>query len=60
LDALRKAVDGKAPNSELKTKLADLKEARKKKQEALEKAQEDLRQLLSVRQEAIAATMGLL
>jgi hypothetical protein len=60
LDALRKAVEGKAPNSELKTKLADLKEARKKKQEALEKAQEDLRQLLSVRQEAIAATMGLL
>jgi hypothetical protein len=60
LDALRKAVEGKASNSELKTKLADLREARKKKQEALEKAQEDLRGVVTVRQEAILATMGLL
>jgi hypothetical protein len=34
--------------------------ARKKKEAALAQAQEDLRQLLSVRQEAIAVTLGLL
>jgi hypothetical protein len=60
LDALSKAVESKASNSELKARLADLKEARKKKQDALERAQDDLRQVLSVRQEAIAATLGLL
>jgi hypothetical protein len=60
LDALRKAVEGKASATELKTLLADLKEARKKKLEAFQKAQDELRQVLSVRQEAIAATLGLL
>jgi hypothetical protein len=60
LDALRKAVEGKASAAELKAKLADLKEARKKKMEAFENAQNDLRQVLSLRQEAIAATLGLL
>ena len=44
----------------MKARLADLKEARKKKQEALEKAQEDLRQVVTVRQEAVLATLGLL
>jgi len=60
LDALRKAVEGKASATELKARLADLREARKKKLEAFEKAQDELRQVLSVRQEAIAATLGLL
>ena len=60
LDALRTAIDAKATNAELKTRMAQLREARKKKETDLEKAQEDLRQILSVRQEAIAVTMGLL
>ena len=60
MESLRKAVDGKAPNSELKAKIAELNEARKRKQEDLAKAQDDLRQVLSVRQEAIASTLGLL
>ena len=60
MDALRKAVEGKASAAELKARLADLKEARKKKLAAFEKAQDELRSVLTVRQEAIAATLGLL
>ena len=60
MDSLRKAVESKAANSELKAKIAELREARKRKQDDLSKAQDDLRQVLSVRQEAIASTLGLL
>jgi hypothetical protein len=60
LDGLRKAIEAKATNAELKAKLAQLREARKKKEADLEAAQEDLRQILSIRQEAIAVTLGLL
>jgi hypothetical protein len=59
-EALRKSLDAKSPASDLKAKLAQLVEARKKKQAELQKAQDDLRQLLTVRQEAIATSMGLL
>jgi len=59
-EALQKAIDGKAPNSELKAALAKYVESRKAKQADLEKAQADLRKVLSVRQEAIAALSGLL
>ena len=58
--ALKKAIDAKAPAAELKTKLAEFKAARAKKQADLEKAREDLRQVLSVQQEAVATTFGLL
>jgi hypothetical protein len=44
----------------LKAAVQRLVEARKKKQATLEAAQGDLRKLLSVRQEAIAFSMGLL
>jgi hypothetical protein len=60
LDALRAAIDAKATSAELKAKLTQLREARKKKEADLEKAREDLRQILSIRQEAIAVTFGLL
>ena len=60
LEALQKAVESKAPADELKAKLAKLREARKEKEAALEKAQEDLRKVLSVRQEAAAVLAGLL
>lgn len=59
-DALRDAVKANAPAAEIKEKLAKLVEARKRQQVDLAKAQEQLRQLLTVRQEAIALTLGLL
>jgi hypothetical protein len=58
--ALEKAVDGKASNAELKGVLAKYQESRKAKQSELEKAQAELRKVLSVRQEALATLNGLL
>lgn len=60
IEALQKAVDGKASKEEIKDKLAKLREARKGKQADLEKAQENLKQVLSSRQEAQAVLLGLL
>ena len=57
---LQKALDAKASPDELKAKLAKFREARKVKEAALTKAQEDLRKVLTVRQEATAVSMGLL
>jgi hypothetical protein len=57
-ETLQKAIDGKASNSELKTAMTKVAEARKAKQSELEKAQADLRKVLSVRQEAIATLNG--
>jgi hypothetical protein len=59
-EALRKAIEAKAPTDELKSKLAKLREARKVKEANLETAQEELRKVLSVRQEASAVLAGLL
>jgi len=59
-EALQKAVESKASADELKAKLAQYREARKEKQAKLEKAQDELRKLFSVRQEASAVLMGLL
>ena len=59
-EALQKAVDGKASNSEMKAVIAKYQEARKAKTAELEKAQADLRSVLSVRQEAVATLDGLL
>ncbi len=59
-EALQKALEGKASNDEIKAKLASLREARKVKEANLEKAQEELRKVLTVRQEAEALLMGLL
>jgi len=58
--ALEKAIEAKAPASEIKAALAKARDARKVKEAALAKAQDDLRQVLSVRQEAQAYLLGLL
>lgn len=59
-EALQKAIDSKASADEIKTKLAAVREARKKKEAALEKAQEDLKKVLTAKQEAVAVLNGLL
>jgi hypothetical protein len=59
-DALQKAVESNAPADEIKTKLAKYRDAMKAKEAKLVKAQEDLKQVLSVKQEATAVLMGLL
>jgi len=59
-DALQKAIDAKASNAETKAALAKFTAARKAKQAELEKAQADLRKVLTPRQEAIATLNGLL
>jgi len=60
METLRKAVDAKASAAELKTLIADVKAARAKRQAELETAQEELRQILNARQEAVALSLGLL
>src|SRR5262245_36872255 len=59
-EALQRAIEAKAPNDEIKAKLAKFRESQKARQATLTAAQEDLRKLLSVRQEATAVTLGLL
>ena len=58
--ALQKAIEAKAPADEIKTKLTAVRESRKTKEVALEKAQDDLRKALSPRQEAAAVLARLL
>ena len=57
---LQTAVESHATTAELKGKLKTLQEARQAKQANLAKAQEELRQLLSTRQESIASLLGIL
>ena len=57
---LQKAIEAKASADEIKTKLAKVREARKANEAKLEAAQDDLKKVLSVRQEAVAVMMGLL
>lgn len=59
-EALQKAIDAKAPASELKSALDKYVASRKAKQAELEKAQAALRKVLSQRQEALATLNGLL
>lgn len=59
-EALQKALEAKASADEIKAKLAKYRESQKAKQATLEKAQAELRQVLSVKQEAQAVLMGLL
>ena len=59
-EALQAAIDSKASNAVVKAALAKFLDARKEKQAKLEKAREELRDVLSTRQEAIAALSGLL
>jgi hypothetical protein len=57
---LNKAIEDKAPADEVKAKLAKYRDARKAKEAAVDKAQEDLRKALNPRQEASAVLAGLL
>ena len=59
-EALRKAVEAKAPAEEIKAKLAKFREAKKAKEAVLVKAQDELKKVLSLRQEATAVMSGLL
>lgn len=58
--ALEKAVESKASASETKAALSKYMEARKAKEADLSKAQDELRKVLTVRQEAVATVNGLL
>lgn len=59
-ESLQKAIEAKASNDEIKTKLAKYRESQSTKRANLEKAQEELRKVLSLRQEANAVLLGLL
>ena len=59
-EALQAALDSGASAEDIKVKLAAYRAATKEKEAKLEKAQDDLRQLLSVKQEATAVLLGLL
>jgi hypothetical protein len=58
--ALQKAIDDKAPASDLKSKLAAVRAETKETEAKLDAAQEDLKAVLTSRQEAIAVANGLL
>ena len=57
---LKKALDAKAPNAEIKVKLVAVVDEHQVKETALLQAQEALRKVLSVRQEGLAVLNGLL
>lgn len=58
--ALQQSVEAKAPAQEIKPRLARVRELLKVRQEKLANAREELRAVLSSRQEAIAVLNGLL
>ena len=60
VERLQNYVDSNAPTEQIKTALDKLREARKQKQAELAKAQDDLRLVLTVRQEAILVVSGML
>jgi hypothetical protein len=60
MTALRDAIDSKASTADLKAKLAAVRAETKAREDKLEAARKDLRDVLTVRQEAIAVSMGLL
>jgi len=59
-DALQNAINANAPTEQIKAALARYREAQKRKADELAKNREDLRQVLTVRQEAILVSMGIL
>jgi len=60
MEDLQKAIEAKAPADEIKAKLAKLRDASKAKEAKLETAREDLKKLVTARQEAILVVNGLL
>lgn len=59
-DALQKALDDNAPTAQVKAAFEKYRAARKAKEAKLAQAQEDLRKVLTPRQEAQATLLGLL
>ena len=59
-DALATAVTDKLPDAEVKARMERLRAARKESEAKLDQAWEDLRAILTVRQEAIAVLAGIL
>ena len=57
---MRAAITEKLPDAEVKSRLERLREVRKQNEAKVAKAQEELRAVLSVRQEAVAVMFGLL
>lgn len=58
-DALQKLIDDNAPTSQIKDALAKYRTSQKSKQAKLVQAQEALRKVLTIKQEAQAAMLGL-
>ena len=58
--ALQKSIDQNAPAAQIKVLIDKFVAARQEKEDALARAQEDLRVVLTTRQEAIALMNGLL
>ena len=57
-EALQKAIEAKASTEEIKAKMAKLRESRKEREAKLAQAQEELRKVLNLRQEATAVLNG--
>lgn len=57
-EALQKAIEAKASNEEIKAKMAKLRDSRKERQAKLVQAQDELRKVLNLRQEATAVLNG--
>ena len=58
-EALQKAIEANAPSGQIKELLAKYKAVKKEKQAKLQAAQAELRQVLSVKQEAQATLLGI-
>jgi hypothetical protein len=59
-EALQKAIDDNSPAAQVKAALAKYEASQKAKQAKLVQAQENLRKVLTVKQEAQATLLGLL
>ena len=59
-EALQKAIDNRASKADLKHALTKYVDARKTKRAELEKAQADLRQVITLHQEGTLVLMGIL
>jgi hypothetical protein len=59
LEALDKTIESNAPAEQLKSAMQRYRDSHKTKEAALEKAQADLKQILTVKQEAVALSLGL-
>jgi hypothetical protein len=59
-ESLQRAVDNNAPLVQLKDAIERFREARRRKEAEMSKAQQELREVLTVRQEAILVLAGML